>query len=112
MKLIANFNIKGGVGKTALNILTGIRLAEEGNKILFIDADSQANLTEYFYDVDHNDKTIADALLKQVAESYRKIRNTLRFLHGNLSDGNYGAFNPVTDKQEKLEVIENIYHEN
>ena len=65
MKLIANFNIKGGVGKTALNILTGIRLAEEGNKILFIDADSQANLTEYFYDVDHNDKTIADALLKQ-----------------------------------------------
>ena len=54
MKLIANFNIKGGVGKTALNILTGIR-----------HADSQANLTEYFYDVDHNDKTIADALLKQ-----------------------------------------------
>lgn len=34
MKLIANFNIKGGVGKTALNILTGIRLAQEGNKIL------------------------------------------------------------------------------
>ena len=65
MKLIANFNIKGGVGKTALNILTGIRLAQEGNKILFIDADSQSNLTEYFFDVNHKDKTIADALLKQ-----------------------------------------------
>ena len=53
-----------------------------------------------------SDFRISDALLKQVAESYRKIRNTLRFLHGNLSDGNYGAFNPTTDKQEKLEVID------
>lgn len=65
MKILANFNIKGGVGKSALNLLMGIRLATEGKKVLFIDADSQANLTEYFYKVNHNDKTIADALLNQ-----------------------------------------------
>ncbi len=32
------------------------------------------------------DQRISDEILKQVAEVYRKIRNTLRFLHGNLHD--------------------------
>ncbi|RID87246.1 isoleucine--tRNA ligase [Peribacillus asahii] len=39
------------------------------------------------------DVRVSDAILKQVAEVYRKIRNTFRFLLGNL-DG----FNPETDK--------------
>ena len=38
------------------------------------------------------DVRVSDAILKQVAEVYRKIRNTFRFLLGNLSD-----FNPETD---------------
>ncbi|CAM3697407.1 isoleucine--tRNA ligase [Mesobacillus zeae] len=36
------------------------------------------------------DVRVSDAILKQVAEVYRKIRNTFRFLLGNLSD-----FNPA-----------------
>ncbi|MED1015050.1 isoleucine--tRNA ligase [Bacillus atrophaeus] len=32
------------------------------------------------------DVRVSDAILKQVAEVYRKIRNTFRFLHGNLFD--------------------------
>ncbi|MEH7234845.1 isoleucine--tRNA ligase [Bacillus sp. JJ1562] len=39
-----------------------------------------------------SDVRVSDAILKQVAEVYRKIRNTFRFLLGNLSD-----FNPETD---------------
>lgn len=39
------------------------------------------------------DVRVSDPILKQVAEVYRKIRNTFRFLLGNL-DG----FNPETDK--------------
>ncbi|SFC05583.1 Isoleucyl-tRNA synthetase [Bacillus sp. OV322] len=39
------------------------------------------------------DVRVSDPILKQVAEVYRKIRNTFRFLLGNL-DG----FNPVSDK--------------
>lgn len=35
---------------------------------------------------------MSDAILKQVAEVYRKIRNTFRFLHGNLFD-----FDPKTN---------------
>lgn len=37
----------------------------------------------------HSDITMSQDLLKQVGESYRKIRNTFRFMHGNLSDFNY-----------------------
>lgn len=38
------------------------------------------------------DVRVSDAILKQVAEVYRKIRNTFRFLHGNLFD-----FDPKTN---------------
>lgn len=41
------------------------------------------------------DVRVSDAILKQVAEVYRKIRNTFRFLLGNLAD-----FNPSVDKVE------------
>ena len=34
----------------------------------------------------HSDITMSQDLLKQVGESYRKIRNTFRFMHGNLFD--------------------------
>lgn len=39
------------------------------------------------------DVRVSDKILKQVAEVYRKIRNTFRFMLGNLHD-----FNPSTDK--------------
>ncbi len=40
-----------------------------------------------------SDVRISDEMMKQVSESYRKIRNTFRFLLGNLYD-----FNPSTDR--------------
>ena len=40
----------------------------------------------------HADIRISDEILKQLSESYRKIRNTARFILGNLGD-----FNPNTD---------------
>ncbi|MDF2945909.1 MAG: isoleucine-tRNA ligase [Bacillales bacterium] len=48
-----------------------------------------------------SDVRVSDAILKQVAEVYRKIRNTFRFLLGNLSD-----FNPATDRVELNELRE------
>ncbi|MCP3771933.1 isoleucine--tRNA ligase [Paenibacillus sp. MZ04-78.2] len=39
------------------------------------------------------DQRISDNILNQIAESYRKIRNTLRFLLGNLND-----FDPAKDR--------------
>ena len=42
-----------------------------------------------------SDVRISNDMMKQVSESYRKIRNTIRFMIGNLFD-----FNPETDRVE------------
>lgn len=62
MKICSFFNVKGGVGKTTLTVLTAIKLSKLGNKVLIIDADTQANLTQFLYKVAHNDKTMFEAL--------------------------------------------------
>ena len=48
-----------------------------------------------------NEMALSDEILKRVAESYRRIRNTARFLLGNL-DG----FDPATDKVSPSEMVE------
>jgi isoleucyl-tRNA synthetase len=48
-----------------------------------------------------NEMSLSDEILKRVAESYRRIRNTARFLLGNL-DG----FDPVADRVSPAEMIE------
>ncbi len=45
--------------------------------------------------------SISDEILKRVTESYRRIRNTLRFLLANTSD-----FNPATDAVPVAELLE------
>lgn len=45
VKVITFANQKGGVGKTSLAFNIGCLLKEKGNKIMFLDLDQQANLT-------------------------------------------------------------------
>ncbi|HCY7569339.1 TPA: isoleucine--tRNA ligase [Staphylococcus aureus] len=52
--------------------------------------------TDYLADV-----RISDEILKQISDVYRKIRNTLRFMLGNIND-----FNPDTDSVPESELLE------
>ncbi|ELH4410951.1 isoleucine--tRNA ligase [Staphylococcus pseudintermedius] len=47
------------------------------------------------------DVRISDEILNRVADVYRKIRNTLRFLLGNIND-----YNPATDRIAEADLLE------
>jgi len=48
-----------------------------------------------------SDVAVSENIIKQVAEAYRKIRNTVRYLLGNLAD-----FNPLTDTVAREQMLE------
>lgn len=63
MRTIAIINLKGGVGKTTTAVNVATILAERhGKKVLVIDADPQANTTQFFGLKGENCHTIAEIL--------------------------------------------------
>lgn len=65
--MISFFSIKGGIGKTTTTLLTAYELSKSNpdNKILLIDTDMQANLTQLLYSSTNNFKTIINILLDE-----------------------------------------------
>ncbi|MFA5236181.1 MAG: isoleucine--tRNA ligase [Bacilli bacterium] len=54
------------------------------------------------------DVRASEDIFKGNAESYRKIRNTVKFMLGNLANGENGYFDPVKDDQKELSVIDQM----
>ncbi len=54
------------------------------------------------------DISVSDEIFKQVTESYRKIRNTLRFLHGNLYD--FSVSKDKVDYEDLFEIDKYILY--
>lgn len=75
MKILSLYNIKGGIGKTTLTTLIAYKLANENKKVLLIDADLQANLTQYIYKMNHSEKTMVNAIMDNAAASELIIKS-------------------------------------
>ena len=52
------------------------------------------------------DVRISESIIMQVAEVYRKVRNTFKFLLGNLANGEDSSFDLSNDKVETFELID------
>jgi chromosome partitioning protein len=48
MKTLSCLSLSGGQGKTSVSLLLGRLLAQQGQTVLMVDADPQANLTFLF----------------------------------------------------------------
>ena len=80
MKTVAFFNNKGGVGKTTLVYHLAFMFADQGERVLAVDLDPQANLTSMFLDEDQLE------LLWPVGEHPKTIHGALRPIIRGLGD--------------------------
>ena len=64
---------KGGTGKTTSTVMVSATLAREGNKVLLMDLDPQANATQCLTENHDFDFTVADLLLGKVKDSDKVI---------------------------------------
>lgn len=52
------------------------------------------------------DVRISEGIITQVAEVYRKVRNTFKFLLGNLANGEGSVFDVARDRVDRLAVVD------
>lgn len=88
-KTLAFQVIKGGVGKTTLAKNFGVRAAQYGYRVLFIDFDHQANLTFALNKFDPKNKVFVDYVrgtAKKISELVLKISDNISIIPSSLTN--------------------------
>ena len=82
-RIIAIANHKGGVGKTTTTANVGACLSLQGYKVLLIDLDAQANLTEYYLS-QRLERTVYNAFIEESPLPITEIRENLSIVPSSL----------------------------
>lgn len=112
MKTITFCNNKGGVGKTTTAFCVGAHLQAKGFKVLYIDTDSQRNLTTYLKGNANANKSIYNLLTEDISISEVIQENNNNELIGasyNLDLLKLEGKNKPYILKEKLKQLNNKY---
>jgi chromosome partitioning protein len=83
MKTISLINHKGGTGKTTSTLNLGAAIANKGHKVLLVDLDPQANLTEGF-GIKDPDISIYDSIRENIKPPILKINQNLSIIPSSI----------------------------
>ena len=99
-------NNKGGVGKTTTSVAIGQAWARMGKKILFVDLDSQANLTSMVSPLAPEDHklTIRDAFIDKNNFSIEHVSENIDLVPSELSLSNFDRDTAAVTGREYLLV--------
>ena len=99
-------NNKGGVGKTTTSVAIGQAWARMGKKILFVDLDSQANLTSMVSPLAPEDHklTIRDAFIDKNNFSIEHVKENIDLIPSELSLSNFDRDTAAVTGREYLLV--------
>ncbi|MBS1507013.1 MAG: ParA family protein [Bacteroidetes bacterium] len=84
MKIIAVLNHKGGTSKTTTSLNLGAALAKLGNRILLVDLDPQANLSQSL-GIEDEEKTISEVFAQKIdVMPIKKVQENLDLVPASL----------------------------
>lgn len=102
-EIISIANNKGGVGKTTTVVALGHAWASQGKKILFVDLDSQANLSSTLLDEEYEPvRTISDAFAEKYDLPIEHIDDHIDLVPSGLSLSN---FDSITSRYNSREFL-------
>lgn len=102
-KIIALANHKGGVAKTTTAANVGSILAKKGKRVLLIDLDAQANLTDYFLS-ERPERSIYNSMVEEAPLPIIEIRKGLSLVPSSLEM--VDIENRISDNLDRVEILQ------